>query len=466
MPLSPTPKYNREKSFLSDYQKRNLLLRYIAMYPHQKILARRSPMEQNDDNRLKEFRQLKREIRMSGEFLVIGVDIAKERHHAFFGTPTGNTLLRRLVFENTKEGFEDLCFQADTLKTRHALKKVVFGLEPTADYHKPLAEYLIRQRHMVVLVGGAAVKKNRELLDGRWDKNDTKDAANVADLITQGKCLFYDFPSSDLRELRNLLSLKRRLKKQKQGYRVRIRNHLIAQYFPEMDDYFSYGEGPAIVKWCLDPAELTNLPFEEFVRMVSSRNGGENQRRRLLEIHKKAASSIGCKVTPSVSFEAETLLEELQQLHRMIQETDKKIVGICERFPEYTFLLSIPGFGPDISAKVLGAIGNPHRFDNERQVLKMAGLDLSADRSGKKSDVTPVISKKGKADLRYGLYQAALIASTRNRHFMTYFTNKLKGREREKGILTNRRVKLAAKMLVIAWTLMKKKEVFDPGYIK
>jgi len=27
-------------------------------------------------------------------------------------------------------------------------------------------------------------------------------------------------------------------------------------------------------------------------------------------------------------------------------------------------------------------------------------------------------------------------------------------------------VKLAAKMLIIAWTLMKKKEMFDPGYIK
>jgi hypothetical protein len=48
---------------------------------------------------------------------------------------------------------------------------------------------------------------------------------------------------------------------------------------------------------------------------------------------------------------------------------------------------------------------------------------------------------------------------------MTFFTNTLTGREREKGILTNRRVKLAAKMLVIAWTLMKKKEVFDPDCI-
>ena len=32
---------------------------------------------------------------------------------------------------------------------------------------------------MVVLVFGVAVKRNRELLDGRWDKNDTKDAANT-----------------------------------------------------------------------------------------------------------------------------------------------------------------------------------------------------------------------------------------------------------------------------------------------
>ncbi|OPY00445.1 MAG: Transposase [Syntrophorhabdus sp. PtaU1.Bin002] len=199
--------------------------------------------------------------------------------------------MRQLVVHNTREGFENLCFHADTLKNRHALKKVVFGREPTADYHKPLAEYLIRKGHTVVLVAGTAVKKNRELLDGRWDKNDIKDAANVADLISQGKCLFYEFPQPDIRGLRNLLSLKRRLKKQEQGYKVRIRNHLIAQYFPEMDSYFSYGEGPSPVKWCLNPAELAHLSFDAFARMVSSYNGGEKQRRRLADIHRKAASS-------------------------------------------------------------------------------------------------------------------------------------------------------------------------------
>ena len=422
-------------------------------------------MDKNDDSRLEEFRQLKREIRGSTQHLVVGIDVAKERHYAFFGTPAGKTLLRRLVFDNSKEGFEKLCFQAEILKTQHGLTKVVFGVEPTADYHKPLGEYLIRQGHPVVLVSGNAVKNNRELLDSRWDKNDMKDAANLADLITQGKCLFYEYASPPLRELRSLLSLQRRLKKQEQGYRVRTRNHLIAQYFPELDPYFGYSEGPAIVKWCLDPKELVSLPFEEFVRMVSSRTGGQKQRRRLEEIRKKAASSIGCEAHPSVAFEGRMLVGEVRHLQDLLRETHANIRAVCLHFPEYFFLLTIPGFGPDISAKVLGAIGNPHRFENHRQVLKLAGLDLSADRSGKKQDVAPVISKKGKADLRYGLYQAAFIASTRNKQFMTYFTEKLKGREREKGIGTKMRIKLAAKMLIIAWTLMKKKEKFDPGCV-
>ncbi len=100
------------------------------------------------------------------------------------------------------------------------------------------------------------------------------------------------------------------------------------------------------------------------------------------------------------------------------------------------------------------------------QQLKTAGLDLNASRSGTKSDsVTPVLSKKGKADLRYALYQAALIASFKNIFFMRYFTNKLRGREKEKGIKSKMRIKLAAKLLIIAWILMKKQEAFNPNYI-
>jgi transposase len=434
-----------------------------APTPHSKRGG--SHMNINEHSRLLMFRQMKDEIRGSEDYLLVGIDVAKDRHDAFFGSARGKTFLKKLAFDTTQEGFTKLCLHADAIRVRQGLKKIAFGLEPTADYHKPLGEYLIARGHAVVLVAGSAVKKNRELLDGRWDKHDAKDAANIADLMGQGKCLFYDFPSLDLQELRSLLSLKRKLKKSGQSYRVRIKNHLVAQYFPEIDPYVTCGEGSAIVKWCLDPHELSSLPFEEFVQMVSSRNGGEKQRIRLREIHKKASFSVGCTVHPSVSFEAGILLDNLGQLHAAINEIDKKIAKVCGRFIEYPFLMTIPGFGPDISAKVLGALGNPHRFENHRQVLKTAGLDLSSDRSGKREG-TPVISKRGKADLRYGLYQAALVASYKNPCFIRYFAGKLEGRQREKGIGTKMRVKLAAKMLVIAWTLMKRREPFNPDYIK
>jgi transposase len=426
-------------------------------------------VDENNRNRLEEFRQLRKQIRQSEEYLIVGIDIAKDRHHAFFGTATGKALLRRLVFSNDGEGFRRLLDQAEALRVQHGLKKVVYGLEPTGNYHKPLGEYLVKLGRAVVLVSGVMVAKNRESLDGRWDKHDVKDSANVADLISQGKCLYYEYPSAELRGLRGLLSLKRRLKRQEHGYRVRIRNNLIAQYFPEMDSYYERlgAEGESIVRWCLAASDIARLDVAPFIERVTSRRVRMEKKRRLEEIWEKAGASIGCDAVPGLDHEAKLMLEGLRQIREMIKETEQKIEELCEGFLEYPYLLTIPGFGPDVSAKVLGAVGDPHRFLNRKQVLKLAGYDLSADRSGKNSDrAIPEISKRGKADLRYALYQAALVASSLNRDVMIYYTDKIRGRDKEKGIHTRMRVKLAAKLLVIAWTLMKKKEPFNPAYLK
>ncbi|HLZ19547.1 MAG TPA: IS110 family transposase [Smithellaceae bacterium] len=415
-----------------------------------------------EDSRLEEFRQFRKEIRGSKEYLIVGIDIGKEKHHAFFGTATGKTILRRLIFDNTIEGFKKLVDQTGAIQESYKLGKVVFGLEPTANYHKPLGEHLIRCGRIVVLVGGVAVKRNRELLDGRWDKHDDKDAANVADLISQGKCLFYEYPVMEIRDLRNLLSLKRKLRKQEHGYRVRIRNQLIAQYFPELDHYSGYPETEAIVRWCLDPSRIAGFENDQLKIMVSSGRQTLMKKKRLDDIQKLAIASIGCEMGEGASFDAKIMVEGLRYIRKAIKETENKIEETCKQFPEYDYLLTIPGFGPDVSAKVLGAIGNPHRFFNQQQVLKMAGLDLGADRSGKTSlNAVPVISKQGKADLRYALYQAAFIAASRNKDFMFYFARQLQGREKEKGIKTKRWVKLSAKLLIVAWTLMKKQEAFN-----
>jgi hypothetical protein len=101
------------------------------------------PLNELDAIRIEEFRQLRKEIRGAEDYLIVGIDVAKDKHNAFFGTAQGQTLWRRLVFDNSIEGFNKLRNQVEALKVEHDLKKVVFGMEPTANYHKPLGEHLI-----------------------------------------------------------------------------------------------------------------------------------------------------------------------------------------------------------------------------------------------------------------------------------------------------------------------------------
>ena len=422
----------------------------------------------DDVARFAKFCKIRSEIRGSGKFLIVGIDIAKDKHHAFFGTPNGKSLWRRLIFTNDIVGYNRLVDQVNTLTAQHQLQQVVFGLEPTSNYHKPLAHWLTQQGYLVVLVAGKAVKDNRELLDGRWDKNDTKDSANVADLIGQGKCLFYENPEDDIISLRNLLSVRKLLKKEEHRQRMRIRNGLLAKYFPEMERHWGscMEENLAIIRWYLDPRKISETHFHLIVQHVTTTDRGGRQINRLRTIYEAAKNSVGLPVNAAAAYEAKMLVERFKSVRQERLQTMEQIETICRKLPAYKLLLTIPGFGPYIAPLVLSALANPLRFKSRKQVIRLAGLDLNASRSGKTSqDSVPVISKKGDADLRYGLYQAALIASYHNDSFRRIYHRMLEGRQQERGIKTKARVKLAAKMLVVAWTMLKNNEPFNPNHL-
>jgi len=253
------------------------------------------------NERLDLFRQLKSTVRGSDQFLVVGIDVAKNNHHAFFGTPNGRTLRKSLVFENSVKGFERLRSMARDMRHQHGLGEVVYGVEPTASYHKPLAEYLIRQNEQVVYVSNVAVAKNRALLDGRWDKNDKKDAANVADLIGQGRCLYYDVPQESLRELRSLIAFRARLKREEHALRMRLRNNVFAQYFPELDMLCTRARQMddlvlSVAQHSLDPNQICGMDFEAFLKLVTKRKVTVGQEKRLRDLWEISKESAGCPV--------------------------------------------------------------------------------------------------------------------------------------------------------------------------
>jgi len=419
--------------------------------------------------RLLDFQDLRSAIRGSEKYLVVGIDVGKEKHHGYFGTAAGQSLRRRFVFANNREEFDSLRALARDLAAQHGLGPIVFGLEPTGVYHKPLLHYLIREGERVVLVSNVAVQRNRELLDGRWDKNDVNDPANVADLVGQGRCLFPDDPTPELRELRSFVRARARLKKQEHALGMRIRNHLVAQYFPELEGAYTKGAGATnpvvlrIVSQCFDPAQIAQMPFDAFWNRIAAPRWNQAHEARVRPIWQAAARSVGCPLDEAVRWEAPRLVARLEAVRTDLRELEQRMDQVAQPMPGYPNVRSIPGMGPILTAMLLAALGDPYRFAHPRQVLRLAGLDLCARRSGKSSErAVPRISKQGKASLRYALVHAAMIGARSDPGLRHTFSRLLKGREHERGIRRKMYVKLAAKLLVVAWTLMRRGDTYSP----
>jgi hypothetical protein len=58
-----------------------------------------------------------------------------------------------------------------------------------------------------------------------------------------------------------------------------------------------------------------------------------------------------------------------------------------------------------------------------------------------------------------------MVATSKNTLFIRYLNQKMQGREQEKGIQKKMRTKVAAKLLVIAWTLMKEHQYFNGEHL-
>ena len=152
------------------------------------------------------------------------------------------------------------------------------------------------------------------------------------------------------------------------------------------------------------------------------------KRRRLEAIWEKAGESIGCEGVPGVEHEAKMMVEELSQIRAMIKETEDKIEELCKEFAAVPLPLDNSWFW-------YGCVG-PKGIGSDRRSGSISEWETGIEdgwirpqcgsKCGKDSDrAIPEISKRGKADLRYALYQAAFIASTSNRDFMRYYTRKL-----------------------------------------
>ena len=132
------------------------------------------------------------------------------------------------------------------------------------------------------------------------------------------------------------------------------------------------------------------------------------------------------------------------------------------------FLLSIKGMGIVTLAACLGELGDPTRFENPRQMSRMAGYNLVEDSSGKNKSGTK-ISRRGRKNLRCVLYQMAITMVATNEEMKELY-HYLKTREKDPLRKMQALIVVSKKILTLIHTLARKKERYNPdkvfGYVR
>ncbi len=83
------------------------------------------------------------------------------------------------------------------------------------------------------------------------------------------------------------------------------------------------------------------MQFSRFFQIVTTRDRGLGQQRRLKAIWEAAADSIGCPVDSASEFEARLLVEKILAVQKQVKEVAASIATVSSQFAEYQLLLTI-----------------------------------------------------------------------------------------------------------------------------
>jgi transposase len=144
-------------------------------------------------------------------------------------------------------------------------------------------------------------------------------------------------------------------------------------------------------------------------------------------------------------------LATLEHIGPQIEEIDAELrrLSTSEHWAEQTpYLVQLPGIGLLTAMTILGAIGDVTRFPSAKQLVGYAGLGAAVHDSGK-SHRDKGITKQGRRDLRFVLIEVARTAVQTHPYWKQEFARLAKRIGEHKAV-----VAIARKLLIVVWHVL------------
>lgn len=347
--------------------------------------------------------------RINDMTLIATVDIGKKKNYGYACTLKGDEI-EVFGFHNTGEGFKKFYKIVNKYKEQKGLEELVVAIESTGSYGEAFQHYLNKRKVKLLQVNPMHTKRVKELQGNSPNKNDKKDPRVIADIIKLGKALSVVIPEGSAAELRRLAHLRESKLEDKGRSYNRIESY-IALIFPEFSHIMKNLKTKTaiyLLTYYPTPGSIIELGIEELTRVMKKVSRSRIGKERAIELYNAAESSGGItEGLDSIVYSISLSLNEVTIYAKQIEEIEKKLEEYLADIDYSQFILSIKGIGIVSAAVLIGEVGDFRKYKNEKELLKLAGLNLFEISSGRHSGARH-ITKRGRSLMRKILFLISL----------------------------------------------------------
>jgi transposase len=391
--------------------------------------------------------------------VVVAVDVGKTEF-AFSVTDSSRTVLLkpRTGCPMTGPSLAQVVREVQAVLPERARVKV--GIEAAGHYHRPLLGAGSWPTGWELLeLNPGHVTEQRKVLGKRTIKTDVIDLQAMTELLLAGRGLPVRGGSLVLTELTAWSAHRTG----RVALRTATKNQLLGQLdrtFPgltlALPDVLATKVGRLVAAEFADPARLAALGASRFIRFGATR--GLQIRKpmadKLIQAARDALPMLDAPVARAVLAADLTLLADLDG---QVEHATAQLARLVPLSP-FAPLLSVPGWGSVRVGNYGGALGDPTRFDNYRQIYRTAGLNpIQYESAGKRRDT--VISREGSVELRRALIDLGIGLWLVDPAAKSY-GQQLRARGKKGGVIT---CAMANRANRISFALVRDQQPYDPS---
>lgn len=292
--------------------------------------------------------------------ILVGIDVAKDKHDCFIMNSDGEILAKAFTFPNNLDGFN---FLYEKIKSVSKSKdKIKVGLEATGHYSYNLLGFLLNKGLPTFVINPLHTNLFRKSLTLRKTKTDKVDSRTIAMMLMSNVALKpYTDTSYHNEELKSL-SRYRFTKVQERAKLKTSVTRLVQILFPELEKLVATLHMTSIYSLLEEypgASYIASAHLTKLTNLLNETSKSHYNRDTAIKFREAARNSIA-SVMPAKSLELKHTIKLIRELTIEINEIDNEIKKIMDNIASP--ITTIPGIGYSMGAMIISEIGDFSRF--------------------------------------------------------------------------------------------------------